>query len=499
MARYALPWAYQSNSGRARIASLERLVNLYPERSNSTLASNSDATDVVLLFAPGCRPYKKLNDDTDVVHLYSTGETLFAWTRKGLYQEVNGAFLRVFEHNIGKRVIASHGERVGTNGQREIDLWFTDKTRSFMYNVNSRSTRNQSLDLSFYPTSSATYLDGYAIWSRRETGEFFWSEIQNYSTYNGLNFASAEGNSDDIVRIVAFERELWIFGKNSLEIFQNTGDANAPFQRLSNAFFEVGAVNADVITKLSRDIYWISDDLRVMRSAARSYRPEPVSLHQGVEHDLYEYGAETAFAFAVTFEGHSQYWLTLPEANRTWVFDESTSLWHERSSLIDGRLIGNNEGCENKTYGQHFATSGTMHKGKAYIGGKGGVFTLDLNYGLDGDQKIFREATTSPVRLLNDFALFNKVELEFQNDCGFLDSSCDRPTDEAVILGWSDDFAKTWCEGSPKWITKDDNSFPSWNSLGRSRARAFRWRTYYPGQMAFLRSIMYAEAFGRGG
>jgi hypothetical protein len=489
MARITLPWTYHSNSGRSRVATLERLINLYPESSNSILASNSDATDVMLLSAPGCRPYSLVSDGTDVVHLHSTGDNLYAWSREGLYKD-RGGFRKIFSANIGKRVIAAHGER--DNGI--IDLWWTDGARSYILNTQTGTVHPLDDDNSFLPAGSTTYLDGYALFSRRNTNEFFWSDIQDYDEFQGLSFAAAEGFPDDLLRIIAFERELWLFGKQTLEIWQNTGDANSPFVRLGNAFIETGCANPYTIVKLTRDMYWVSDDLRVMKSAARSYRPEPISLHQGVEHDLNTYGVEDAFAFAVTMEGHSFYWLTLPKADRTWIYDEDTGFWHERSS---NEQCGPT--CENNSFGRHFANSGVMHKNQAYIGGTGEVYTADLDYFLDGEENIWRMAQTAPIRYAADEMVFNKVELEFQNSCGFLDSDCGDPGDVAVNLDWTDDLGKTWCEGSPRWLTDDSNNIPAWNNLGRSRARSFRWSTRYPGQIAFLRSIMYVDGVNQRG
>jgi len=498
MARLALPWAFQTYSGRTRVAALERVVNLLPER-NLTIQSNAgDATAFVLVGAPGSRPFCNLpDDDSDVVQLHSAGGHLFAWSREGFYDVTGGRCRLIEKRNNGKIIHAAHGTYLTDSGKRVFQVWWSDRRTGYIYDFDSGNVQKITDD-SFLPVSSTTYLDGYAIWSLSGSDEFTWSEIKDYDEYNGLNFATAEGAPDNLLRVVAFEHELWMFGETSTEVWTNVGDQDAPFQRLGNAFLEVGCASGNTVAKLTRDLYWIGNDLRVYRTAAKSYRPIPISQHQNVEHDLHRYytdGVDDAFAFGLSIEGHELYFLTLPKAKRTWVFDEANGAWSEFATMDNCKLPPwCDDTCEGRPYGVYMATCGVMHEGQPIIGSAGGsVYSLDMGYFLHDEQPIMREASTSPIQLATDEVSFERLEFEFQNSCGFLDSDCEQPGPrDSVLLHFTDSQGKKWCDAGKRWIVKDSEKYrPTWDALGRTRSRAFRWRTFYDGQVVFRRSIFY--------
>ena len=219
--------------------------------------------------------------------------------------------------------------------------------------------------------------------------------------------------------------------------------------------------------------------------------PQTISTHQGVEHDLYEHGAEGAFAYSASIEGHAFYYLTIPKANRTWVFDETTGSWHERSTF-DAYYVA--EGCEHKGYGAYFANCSVMHNGKAYIGAEGGIYELDLNYFKDGDKPILREAVATPVQIASNGVIYKRVRLEFQNSCSRVGDCSENP--HKVALYWSDNQGKDWKGGDEKPIAIDGcgDYLPTWTKLGGARKRAFKWRTFAQMPIVFLQSFFDVEA-----
>ena len=477
MPKTLLPWAYQSNSGRTRVASLERLVNLLPEATN-TAASGTQP--IVVSSAPGSRPFSNLSDNTDVNQLYSLDGRLFAWTRKALYEiQDNGHSTAIFERNFGRDISVSDGVVFTDAGFRLNQMWFSDRGDVFIFDLQTNDIR-QITDPDLRRVGNVAHLSNYAVFRNSDSDQFQWSDLANFDSVNALSFATAESSSDVTVHIEAFEGDLIHFGENRLEVCRLTGDQDTPFAPLTNANIEIGCANGRTVKRLTRDIYWVSDDLRVYRTAARSYQAVPISLHQGLEHDLFKHGADNAFAYVATMEGHSFYHLVIPEANRTWVYDEQTQLWHERSTTTPCRLTDQN--CDNGGYGKHLANSSVMHNGKAYIGGTGEVFLYDLDYFEDGSQPILREATTSPFNFGWDGSIYRSVALEFQNSC---DDIGER---NEVLLQFSDDLGKTWKGSTTRPLIRQKHHTPTWRNLGRGLRRAYRWRTSYNGQVVFLQS-----------
>lgn len=178
----------------------------------------------------------------------------------------------------------------------------------------------------------ALYLDGYFIVLGDDTQRLFWNETPgNGSAWNGLDFASAEGNTDFLIGGVVEGRNLWLFGVESTELWRNTGDAAQPFQRMDGVFIEKGIVSAWTAAKMDNGVFWLgrgeNGDGIVFRSNGSS--PQRVSTH-ALEAAIAGYSdISDAFAFCMEWEGHSWYVLTFPTADATWVYDAASDSWFE--------------------------------------------------------------------------------------------------------------------------------------------------------------------------
>jgi hypothetical protein len=84
------------------------------------------------------------------------------------------------------------------------------------------------------PTAAGhvAFLNGYGIYIVPGEQQFYVSNLNDFSTWDALNFASAETNSDDLVRAFTDHGELWLFGKQSIEIWADSGGTDFPFSPL---------------------------------------------------------------------------------------------------------------------------------------------------------------------------------------------------------------------------------------------------------------------------
>lgn len=485
MPEIALPFATKSNSGRSRIGSLERLVNLVPEATNSDFSTTTDATNVNLMGAPGARPNSDIADNTEINKLYSLNDRLFAWSRKGLYEifpERRHSSL-LFERNFGRNITVDDGVIYSNAGFRSNQLWFNDRDEVFLFDLRENDI-SKIEDPDLRRVNSVAHLANYALFFNSDSDQFQYSELGDFTNVSSLSFATADRSSDKTVRGIVFEDDLIIFGEKTISIWRLTGNPDNPFAPLSNATHEIGCANGRTIQRLTRDLYWVSDDLRVYRTQAQSYNYLPISLHQGVEHDLHTFGAANAYAYSTTHEGHAFYHLVIPEAKRTWVYDESTELWHERTSLVNCN-IQQTPDCKNNAYGEHIGRSGVMHKGKAYIGGKGHVYEYDLDYFRDGYEPIMRESTMGLVSIGSDGAIVDRCRLDFQNSCS--DECIEHNT---VELQYTSDQGKTWRSSGKKTLFADNDGCVTFRDLGRPKRLGLRFRTFVDEQVVFQRGIL---------
>lgn len=178
--------------------------------------------------------------------------------------------------------------------------------------------------------------DGFFIVCGNGSGRFYWNETPNVgSGWDGLDFASVEGDPDNLVAVKSNQRELWFVGADSTEVYVNTGDASQPFQRSGNVFLNVGTAAPWSVQTLDNTVFWLGRNEvgEGVIFKAEGYTPRRVSNH-AIEREIAAYATiSDAFGFSYSIEGHPFYVLSFPAANVTWVYDASIQdpelAWHE--------------------------------------------------------------------------------------------------------------------------------------------------------------------------
>src|SRR5205823_3197922 len=107
-------------------------------------------------------------------------------------------------------------------------------------NVNpALSTVTQIVSPAFLGADKVDYIDGYFVFNQPGTGRFQITGLFA-TTVDPLDFATAEGSPDLLISLIVNQREIWLFGENSTEVFFDSGNALFPFQRIQGAFIELG-------------------------------------------------------------------------------------------------------------------------------------------------------------------------------------------------------------------------------------------------------------------
>lgn len=74
-------------------------------------------------------------------------------------------------------------------------------------------------------------------------GEFLVvTELNDRYSVNPLKYGSVESNPDDVIAVDELKNEIYAFGRYTIEIFQNVGGDNFPFQRIEGAQVAKGAI-----------------------------------------------------------------------------------------------------------------------------------------------------------------------------------------------------------------------------------------------------------------
>ena len=174
--------------------------------------------------------------------------------------------------------------------------------------------------------NSVTFLDGYTIYGSND-GTFTWSEIDDAANIGALNFATAESSPDGLVRVIAHNQQLFLFGETSTEVWINTG-ATFPFERISGVTIKKGCLAKASVQEHDNSLVWVADDGTVRRLNGNV----PVRIsHHAVERSIQAEPSQSLIeSMNYIINGHEFY--VLSGTTFTWVYDASTQLWHERDS-----------------------------------------------------------------------------------------------------------------------------------------------------------------------
>jgi len=176
-----------------------------------------------------------------------------------------------------------------------------------------------------YEVSDVGFVDGFIIWTIKDSDQFQISAINDALSYDGLDVATAEGAPDNLVAVEINHRDVILFGTNSTEIWYDSGAADFPFARQGNAFIERGCFDRDSLVKIDSTVNFMGDD-RIIYSM-NGYSPQRISTH-AIEYYLRD--ATYARGWTYTQEGHKFYVLEVDAG--TWAFDHATGTWHQRQS-----------------------------------------------------------------------------------------------------------------------------------------------------------------------
>lgn len=180
--------------------------------------------------------------------------------------------------------------------------------------------------------SHIAYLDTYILSNNIGSNRFYWSNVGTSSDWSALNFASAVGNPDPIVALHVFNREIYLFGKQTIEIWEN--DGNNPFSRIPGGFIQSGCSAPHSVVNDDNYIYWFDHERRFVRFNGKTV--ERLSTPYDREVQGFSTVAD-CYAVRIPFESNNFIVFNFPAANRSLVFNQTVDEWGEWGKWISAR------------------------------------------------------------------------------------------------------------------------------------------------------------------
>ncbi len=320
-------------------------------------------------------------------------------------------------------------------------------------------------DPDFYGSDRVAYVDGYFVFVRPGTQQFYISAIDDAKTLDGLDFASAESSPDGVTSVVVTQREVWLFGEVTTEVWFNSGAADFPFARVQGVTIEVGCIAPHSAQKADNSVFWLGQDDNGagMVWRADGYKPTRISTH-AIEEALRQQATDLSLATAYCYQqdGQTFYALNVPGVAATWVYDASVGQWHERCEQEAGALT------------QHRARVHVYAHGMNLVGAAdGNLYELDPdNYTNDGDV-LYRERTSPHMASAQRKRVFFQ-SMKLNVEVGITPQG----TAPVIEMQYSDDGGATW----GNWLQRSAGAVGEyrtqveWHRLGAAYDRVWRVR-----------------------
>jgi len=370
-----------------------------------------------------------------------------------------------------------HGTLNTSSGRVSItesltEIMVVDGTDGWVF-TKATDTWAQIVDADFPTASFVTYQDGYFIVVEDGTQKFFISAINDATSWDALDFTSAESSPDALIAPFSDHGNLCLFGNRSVEVYQNTGSASFPFERISGAIIQTGCASGHTIQKFDNTITWLGIDEQGQGIVWKmdGYNAVRIST-QAIEKRIAEVDDITdSYAWVYHEQGHIFYVLQVSGLDTTLVYDGSTGLWHERSywNSVTGEKELHRGGCHFFFDGKNLV--GDMENGK--------IYHMSLDYYSDNGDEIVSERVSPHLQSEKELIPFSSFELDMEVGVGL---TTGQGSDPQIMMQYSDDGGHTW--SSELWrdigAKGKYGTRVVWRQLGSGRDRVWKVRISDP-------------------
>lgn len=406
-----------SNNARFAAAGITRHVNGYVEKqdetkNNSMIVACDGLSSFADLDSDGCRAMIEIGPY--VVAVY--GRNVYRLSADG-----TGTLIGGFPTS-GHVSIRKNRREYPQVGLVSDGLFFVVDTQAWTISQVSVAGLPPPLGLGMF--------DGYGILPASKN-QWYITAVDDFTTISLLDYATAEGDPDEIVGVDERDGEVIFFGRDSVEWWQDTGGEDFPFTR--SQVVHIGCLCAGGVHKIDRTVAWIDRNcvVRIMDG----YDGKRISDH-GIERDIRSADPDTITSTSWANGGHT--FVAWSWDNGTRVYNLTTDTWHDRESYNDDR----------------WRVSHVVRFGNRLIAGDystGAVYEMSADTYDEAGDPLIMTIQTPPVHAFPQRLQFNALFVDIVPGVG-LNSTAVQDQDPKIMVKWTDNGGHTWSDEVQKSI-----------------------------------------------
>lgn len=359
----------------------------------------------------------------------------------------------------------------------------------------------QITDPGFLGGDRILFIEGWLMVNQPGTRTFYTTGPTPYQMlFPGLFEAEKDANTDNLVTLEENNREAWLIGERSTEVWFNSGGTNFSFSRIPGVGPQIGCAAKHSIARAGQQLCWLgrNEQGQNIVVVTDQYSWAKIST-PAIDYAISQYPViNDALGYAYEEGGELFYVLTFPTADVTWVFDFTAAqanpavAWHQRASYdpIAGVFHRHRSNC--------FMDFGDTRLVGDYQTGQ--IHNMSRSYYTDAGTLIRRVRRTPHnwLKATRERMFFSSLQVEFTPGVG---TQTGQGINPQAMMRYSNDGGFSWSNES--WVSIGKAGATKnraiWRRLGQARDRIWEVVVTDPVDCDVIGATLYAMGGERSG
>lgn len=273
----------------------------------------------------------------------SKATALRVWTGQGSGDKVMSAFgdtnSTIYDGTTSKGTITGIARDITetTVGSTATIVIPVSNSKAYYYQDGGAITEITDTD---YPgnagkstTGTFVHLDGYSFILTTD-GLIYNSDLNSITAWSATSYISAGMYPDLGVGLARYKNSIVAFGKETIEFFENVGNATgSPLRRMNDKFIRLGCIGQESICQFEDNVAFVasSDIGNASVYIIDDYRPKRISTNT-IDTQILARGSTTVYVTSAKLYGKTFIYVII--GTNTFVYCIEDDTWHEWSGQV---------------------------------------------------------------------------------------------------------------------------------------------------------------------